>query len=593
MPVDFNFWFTLLLLVLMSVALVKEWFDVSIVFFGVLLLLVIAGVVEVNKAFNGFSNVGVISIALLFIVAGALQSTGVVDELTNFIYGSKPTTVRRKIFRIMFPVTALSAFMNNTPIVAILIPSIKSWAVKNNLSPSKFLMPLSFAAILGGMCTLIGTSTNLIVHGLLIENGYAGFSFFELTPIGLPVALFGILFVGILGAKLLPERKEPMIELGESTREYVIELKVTEEYKNINKSIEDAGLRHLKGLFLFQIERNGKTITAVGPDEKIQLNDRLFFTGIPQTILELQKTPGLQLIKDSSFDLKRYDADQIKTFEAVVSHSSPLVGKTVRESSFRTNYNAVIIAIHRNGERIKKKIGDIVLKPGDTLLLLAPKKFMRQWYNSKDFYLISNTSEVFSKPRRQMIISVVVLLFMVLFVVLKIMPLISAAGLAAIILILTKSISSKAAKDLIDFKVLIVIGSAFGIAQAINNSGLAEFFAQQLLRLEDVFGIIGVLAGVYFLTSAYNTIITSNATSALIFPVALSTAVDIGANVHPFALTVAIASAASFASPISYQTNLMVYGPGGYRFKDYIKIGLPLQILVGFLSITLIYWLYF
>ncbi len=589
----FEFWYTLILLTLMTIVLIKEWFDISITVFATLILLIVGNVINVHEAFKGFSNVGVISIGLLFIVAGALQSTGVVEEVSRFVYGAKRGGVRRKILRIMLPVTALSAFMNNTPIVAIMIPSIKSWAEKNNYSVSKFLLPLSYAAILGGMCTLIGTSTNLIVHGLLIESGYPGFSFFELTPVGLPLALFGIAYITVIGGKLLPNRKEPMLELGESAREFVCELKVTSDYRNLNKSIENAGLRHLKGLFLFQIERNGDVITAVGPDEKIKINDRLFFTGIPQTILELQKTPGLQLIKDSSFDLKRYDADNIKTYEAVISNSSPLIGKTVRDSGFRTKYSAVIIAIHRNGERIQKKIGDIVLKPGDTLLLLAPRKFLRQWYYSDDFYLISNTSEVHSKPKKQAIISVVTLIGMILLITLNILPLISAAGLAAVILLITKSISSSTAKALIDFKVLIVIGSAFGIAMAISNSGLAEFFAQNLIKLNASFGTVGVLIGVYFLTSIYNTVITSNATSALIFPIALSTAIDLGVAVHPFALTVAIASAASFASPISYQTNLMVYGPGGYKFKDYLTVGAPLQILTGILAVVLIYFYFY
>jgi len=590
---DFPFWYTLIILAVMSVVLVKEWLETEITIFAALILLLAARVVTVKEAFSGFSNVGVLSIGLLFVVAGAIQNTGALAYFTEKIFGNHQGSLTGKLFRILFPISAVSAFLNNTPIVAMLIPTVRSWTDKTNFAPSKFLIPVSYAAILGGMCTLIGTSTNLIVHGLLIENGQDGFSFFELSRIGVPAAIIGLLFIILIGERLLPHRKEPIVELGEQTREFVIELKVTDRYQNIGKTVEDAGLRHLQGLFLFQIERKGKIIAPAGPDEKIQLGDRLFFTGIPKTIIELQKTPGLQLIKDSTFDLKHYDSDVIKTYEAVVSPSSPLIGKNVRESNFRGKYSAVIIAIHRNGERIRKKIGDIVLHPGDTLLLLADKNFRKKWYHSNDFYLISHTSEVPSKPQWQAKLSVAIFIGMILLTVLKVMPLISAAGLAALALMVTRTISPADAKNMINWEVLLIIGSAFGIAAGIQNSGLAGFLAEKIVVLGHSWGILGALISVYLLTSFYNTIITSNATAALLFPVAFSTALAIQADVRPFALAVAISAAASFATPISYQTNLMVYGPGGYKFKDYLKIGIPLQIIVGIIAVILIYRIYF
>nr|NIM17064.1 SLC13 family permease [Candidatus Aminicenantes bacterium]NIM83742.1 SLC13 family permease [Candidatus Aminicenantes bacterium]NIN23202.1 SLC13 family permease [Candidatus Aminicenantes bacterium]NIN46896.1 SLC13 family permease [Candidatus Aminicenantes bacterium]NIN89818.1 SLC13 family permease [Candidatus Aminicenantes bacterium] len=306
-----------------------------------------------------------------------------------------------------------------------------------------------------------------------------------------------------------------------------------------------------------------------------------------------QMVPGLQLIKDSTFDLKNFDSTKIKIFEVVVSPSSPLVGKNVRESNFRGRYNAVIIAIHRSGERIKQKIGDIVLHPGDTLLILGPADFLNKWYHSRDFHLVSSQLKVDSSPPHKKWITAAVLIGMVALIVLKILPLIAAAGLAAIALIASKCISRSDAEAMIDWKVLIVIGAAFGIAAAIERSGLAAFLAVQIIQLGKQFGMFGVLCGVYFLTSIYNAIITSNATAALIFPVAMTAATTIGADVHPFALAVAISAAASFASPISYQTNLMVYGPGGYKFKDYLKFGIPLQLLIGILAVSLIYFFYF
>ncbi len=543
----------------------------------------------VNEAFAGFSNPGMLTIGILFVVAGALYNTGVLEIFTRaFFYRSRSNGIRHQILRVSLPTAAVSAFTNNTPLVAMMIPVVRSWTEKQELAPSKFLIPVSYAAILGGMCTLIGTSTTLVVHGLLIESGKQGFSFFEISKVGVPVAVVGLLFLWVFGHRLLPDRKEPIVKLGANTREFVIELKVTSEYKNIGCTIEEAGLRHLKGLFLFQIERNGDIIAPAGPNERIQQGDRLFFTGLPKTILEFQRTPGLQLIKESSFDLKQYDSEKVRTFEAVVSPSSPLVGKNVRESNFRSKYGAVIIAIHRNGERIRKKIGDVVLHSGDTLLLLSDPGFIKRWYHSNDFYLISNSEVVPSKPHWQTYYSLGVFIGMIVVAVSGVLPLVVAAGLAALFLVVAQSISPSQIRHLVDWKVLVVIACAFGLANAIKNSGLADTAATWLVSMEHWFGTIGIIAGVYVITSFTNLVITSNATAALLFPVAISTASAAGLAIRPLAITVAIAAAASFATPISYQTNLMVYGPGGYKFSDYLKIGVPMQVLKGIVAIAVI-----
>ena len=593
MPVTPQLVYTTLILLALVFVLAKELVESEVALFGALVLLMLGRVISPEEAFRGFSNVGVLSIGLLFVVAGGLYQTGALEILYPVLFDNgRPRNVRRQLARLVLPVAAVSAFTNNTPLVAMLIPAVRSWTEKHGLSPSKFLLPVSYAAILGGMCTLIGTSTILIVHGLLIESGQPGFGFFEVATVGAPVALVGLLFLIAAGPRLLPDRKEPMVELGERVREFVIELKVTPEYRNIGKTIEEAGLRHLKGLFLFQIERNGQVIAPAGPDERIQEGDRLFFTGLPKTILELQKTPGLQLVKDSSFDLKQYDSDKVQTFEAVVSHSSPLVGKNVRESNFRAKYGAVIIAIHRNGERIRSKIGDVVLRPGDTLLLLADRDFMKHWYHSDDFYLISSSAVVPSKPRWQAYLAGSIFAGMVVLAATKLLPLVAAASGAALLMVLSGSISRAEARRTVDWRVLIAIASAFGIAAAIRNSGLADLLARGIGELQQSLGAFGAVVGVYAVTSLANTVITSNATAALLFPVAFSSALLAGAPVRPFAILVAIAAAASFATPISYQTNLMVYGPGGYKFRDYLRIGIPMQVLTGLVAVVLVALLY-
>ncbi|MBN2012834.1 anion permease [candidate division KSB1 bacterium] len=591
---DFAFWYTTIILVIMTILLVRELISPELVIFSAVLLLVVGGIINVDEALGGFSNTGMLTVAFLFIVAAAVKNTGVLNSFGDLLLGRNTNSnIPRKLMRFLFPVSLMSAFFNNTPIVAMLIPTIHDWARKNDYAVSKFLIPLSYAAIVGGMCTLIGTSTNLVVHGLMLDSGMPGMTFFEITKVGLPIAIISITIIALFGYRLLPDRIEPLLQFGENTREFVVALKVEPEYQFVGRTIEQAGLRHLKGLFLFQIERAAKTLAVIGPEETIQLEDRLFFTGLPATIMELQKTPGLRLLKESAFDLKNYDADLVRAYEAVISPSSPLKGMNVRESNFRSRYNAVIIAIHRNGERIKKKIGDIVLREGDTLLMLARHDFLNKWYNSKDFYLISESEKVPSKPHWHAWFSVGVFACMLVVMGLGLFPIVVVAGLAALALIFSRSISKKEAQQSLQYSVLIIIASSFGISKAMQNSGVAEFLAHFIVNGMGTWGTIGILIGVYFMTSFYTEIITNNAAAALLFPIAVAASTELGVDARPFVIAVAIAASASFATPIGYQTNLMVYSPGGYKFRDFLKIGVPMNIFVGVLAILLIHWIYF
>lgn len=576
----------------MTIVLIKEWIDTDVAFFSVLLLLVLGGVINVQEAFSGFSNKGMLTVAFLFIVAGAVQKTGALNWLGDKLLG-KGGSISTKLLRLLFPVSGISAFFNNTPIVAILIPVIRHWSKKNSTPLSKLLIPLSYAAILGGMCTLIGTTTNLVIHGMMLENGFEGFSFFSLSRIGIPVAISGVLLISLIGHRLLPERKEPMVELGEKTREFIVTMKVEANCSHIGKSIESAGLRHLKGLYLFQIERENQILAPVSPKEVILKNDRLFFTGLPETILELQKTRGLSVMKNMPFDFADYDSDQLGTFEVVISSDSPLVGQNVRNSQFRSHYDAVIIAIHRSGERIQKKIGDVVLRAGDTLLLVSRKNFMERWYHAREFYLVSKSVEMISKPRKYSYLSLFLLAAMIVVLALQLLPILVAVGLTAMLLIFFRCVTPQDARKSIDWPVLVMIASAFGIARGLENSGLADFLAAQIIALGSPLGTFGIIAGVYILANLYTSIITNNAAAALAFPIALSVVTRTHMEPVPLFITVALAASASFATPIAYQTNLMVYGAGGYRFRDFIKIGVPMNILIGLLTVTFIYLFYF
>ncbi len=589
---EFLFWYTLAVLFLMTLCLVFELLETELAVFSSLLLLIIGGGVSVTEAFAGFSNPGVLTVGFLYVVASSLHATGVIEKFSSNMFGNSGNNIPKKLNRMLFPVAGLSAFLNNTPIIAMLIPAVKAWCRRNNFSSSKFLIPISFAAILGGTCTLIGTSTNLIIHGMLISRGFDGFSFFELALVGVPVTIFGILVISFFLHTFLPDRKEAIVELGEHTREFVVELKVNKNYPYIGSTVEEAGLRHLQGLFIFQIERNGNVLAPVQPTDRIQKGDRLFFNGVPETIVELQKYPGLDIVKDLHFDLKNYDSDEKKTFEVVISQSSPLVGKTVRESNFRAHYNAIILAIHRNGIRVDRKIGDIKLEVGDTLLILSDKDFHNRWYHSRDFYLISMSNQAPSKPKFQSMLTVFVALGMVAAATLGIVPIVIATGAAAVVLILAKCINIQEAFNKVEWKILLTIASAFGIATAIENAGVAQLFASYIFDFSAAFGMLGLIAAVYIMTSIYTEIITNNAAAALLFPIGFAVALQSGLDVMPLSYAVVFGASAGFATPIGYQTNLMVKGPGRYTFTDYLKIGIPLKVLIGVPTVLLIYFIF-
>jgi len=362
----------------------------DLVLFGGLLILLMVGVLTPAQAFSGLSNEGIITVGVLYIVAAGLRESGGINLASNFLLG-RPGSVLAAQGRMMVPVAGFSAFLNNTALVVMLLPVVSEWGKKFNISASKLLIPLSYASILGGVCTLIGTSTNLVVNGLYMDAGYESLGMFEISKIGLPVAVVGIGFLLVASRRLLPDRRSAVSPNGD-VREYALEMMVEPDSPLEGKSIEEAGLRHLPGLYLMEVERGDEIKAAVGPDERLQGGDRLIFVGIVESIVDLQKIRGLSPATDQVFKLAGNTRDRV-LIEAVVSDSSPMVGRSIRAGRFRTKYDAAVIAVARNGERLRQKIGDIVLQPGDTLLLETLPSFMDQQRNSRDFYLVSRIED--------------------------------------------------------------------------------------------------------------------------------------------------------------------------------------------------------
>jgi len=546
-------------------------------------VLLVSAILTPAEALAGFSNQGIATIAALYVVVAGLQESGTVAWLSRSMLG-RPSNLTVALFRLLVPAAILSAFANNSPIVAMFTSAVQNWCKRTGFKPSQLLLPLSYASILGGTCTLIGTSTNLVVDGLLRQNGFAGFQLFDLIWIGLPITLIGIVYLMVFSRFLLPSRKSASASF-DQMREYLVEMKVSQDCELIGHTVEEAGLRHLPGLYLVEINR-GTEVLSVSPQTQIHAQDQLVFAGAVESVVELRSIKGLLPATQQAFNLAGEQQDR-RLFEAVLASASPAVGQSIREARFRHRYNAAVLSVARNGERLEGKLGDVVLQAGDTLLLEAQKGFLFKYKNSREFLLISRLSNSAGVRHERAPIALGIVLAMLLSVSFELIGLLQAGIITAAAMLLSGCLSLELARKSIDFRVLLVIACAFGLGAAIQKVGLATMIADGAMGIAGPNPMV-LLAIIYVATVLLTETITNNAAAIVMFPIAVSTAASAGLDVTPFAVAVMIAASASFITPIGYQTNLMVQGPGGYRFSDYARLGFPLSILVACTSLALI-----
>jgi di/tricarboxylate transporter len=551
---------------------------------GGLTLLLVSGVLTPAQALAGFANEGMITVGVLYVVVTGIRETGGIGWIVHRVLG-QPRSLRHAQLKMMMPTALMSAFLNNTPVVAMFIPAVKDWAKCHRLSVSSLMMPLSYAAIIGGTCTLIGTSTNLVVNGLLLsESPGAGLGMFDIARVGVPALLVVLLYVVLASKRLLPER-QPVLSQFDNAREYTVQMSVEASSPLVGKTIAEAGLRQLPGLYLIEVERNGRVIPAVPPEERLEADDLLLFAGVVESIVDLHKIRGLRPATDQ---VTKIDTphDERRLIEAVVSNTCPVVGKSIRRGRFRDVYNAAIVGVARNGQRIRQKIGDIVLRPGDTLLLVTRPSFAEQQRNSRDFFLVSLVEDTEPMRHDKALVATLILLGMVLLATSGLLSMLQAAMLAAGLMIVTRCTRGRIARRAVDWQVLVVIGASFGIGTALHTTGAAQAIAASLTALTGATPVYA-LASIYLVTAVFSAVITNNVAAVVMFPIALAAAETLQVSFMPFAITIMMAASASFATPIGYQTNLMVYGVGGYRFNDYLRMGAPLTVLVGLVTVLL------
>lgn len=578
-PMPWQAWLTLAVVVAMFVAMVRGIAPAAAILTAVVILLA-TGVLDERAAFAGFANSAPITVAALYVLARAVEDTGALQPLVRGALGGGGGE-RTRLMRLCYPAAAASAFLNNTPIVAMLIAPVSEWAEKHHVPSSRFLMPLSFAVIMGGVVTTIGTSTNLVVSGLLEQSGAAPFGLFEITHVGLPLAIVGIVVMSVFAPLLLPDRESPRRHLAAAQRDFVVRMIVEPRGPIAASSVEAAGLRHLEGVFLVEIERSGELISPVAPTTVLHGGDHLLFVGQARVVADLHELPGLISAETPHFEaLPVPDVPERHRIEAVIGANSPLLGKTPKEMGFRARYDAAIVGIHREGQPVVAKLGEVKLRLGDTLLLLADTGFRERWRNRPDFIVLQplDGEDTGPVPGAKAVFVSCVGLGVVVVAGSGLLPILHASLIAAVLLVATRAVGAQAARDAIEIEVLIVIAASFGLGAALEQSGLAAILGGGIVAIFEGLGWRLVLLGVVVSTVVMTEFISNNAAAALMFPIAMATARETGADPRSFAVAVAISASLSFLTPIGYQTNTMVYGPAGYRFGDYWRVGAPLTV---------------
>lgn len=579
----------IVVLIFIVLSLYREFFRPPTTFFIAIVALSATGILTPSEALSGFSNEQIAVIILLLVLANIIQKTNVIDAVFDRFFKSAKT-YKGFISRLMVYVAGGSAFLNNTPIVATLIPYVTDWGKRNNIAPSKILIPLSYAAILGGTATLIGTSTNLIINGMAIENGMESFKIFDFAYVGIPLIIVGILYLMIYGYRLLPNRKDVLENFAEKSREYIVEARVKRGSLLIGKSIEEGNLRHLKSLFLVEILRDGQKIAPVSPGEHLQTGDILIFAGQVDSITELLKYDlGLELPQVSNI----ISNNKLNLNEAVIPQNSNLIGNKVRQTNFRAIYDAAIIAIHRNGERLSGKLGEITLKPGDLLLLVTGEDFRQRTKDTQNIYVIANLKELEDINIFKVGVVSIGTLMAIIISALGLISLFKALLILLSIIALLRIASLNEIKNSLDFNVIFIAAFAIAIGKALIKTGVAEIMADSLLTVFEPMGLVGLLFGIYIATNLLTEFVTNAAAASIVFPIALSLGQSLDeTTAAPYVLVVAYGASASFLTPIGYQTNLMVMGPGSYQVKDFTKVGLPLTLMYMTVACLVIAYMY-
>lgn len=590
-------YFVIIIIILILLALIFDLMRPGMIFFSGLIVLMFGGVIDAEEALAGFSNKGMLTIGVLFLVSAGIRYSGALDLIARNFLPKRRGRFPFTLLKLLFPVASISAFLNNTPVVIIFAPIIKNWAEKMNLSPQKLLIPLSYATILGGMCTLIGTSTNLVVHGLMQENNLKGLGMFETGKVGIIIAITGFLYLITIGNKLLPGKKDSVRRSSSDYKKYFLDANLTKQSSLIDSEVINGRSSLMRGIRVQSIIRHDKKLKCSGEKYLLEEDDKLVLRVKSDQLIPLLGNKQIELEAALRFkDVEK--TSEMEQIEVVISPRFPGINRTIDEFDFINHYRAEVLAVYRNGETISSNVGSFKMKAGDSLVMLASKSFIKNWGNSQIFYLTSSIGEL-PPPRykgQRFIALALIFLMIIGATVSQKLPSLNGikpdmfyfAALTAVIMAWVNIMPNRKYTKFITWDVLITIACAFGISRALYDSGAADVIANTAINFSKSWGPIGVLITLYLITNLFTEFITNNAAAALVFPIALAAANQLQVSPTPFLIAICIAASASFATPIGYQTNLLVQGLGNYKFVDYLKVGLPLNIIAFIISIIFI-----
>ena len=567
-------WITILTVLSMFTVLLLTKLRADLVFLGAIAILFVTGVLNAKEAFSGFSSTSVVIIGVLFVVVAGLTHTGVLQWIVKHLLG-QPESYSKAVIRLMLPVAGLSSFLSNTTVVALFVGIVKMWSKKLGVSPSKLLIPLSYASGMGGVCTLIGTPPNLIISGLYAENTGVAMNVLTTTIPGLFCLFIGVLSI-IAMRNLLPDRKAPESAF-ESTSEYTVELLVPSDNPNIGMTINEAGLNNVRGGNLIEVVHFDEFVSPAGGDEILMGGDRLIYSGQIDEILELKKTHGLVNADHYVFTLSEIDKNrQLRT--AYVTFASSLIGKAIGNTNFEKDYGLVLVAVARSGKRIEQSPREVVIQAGDTLLLDCPPKLKIDTSSLASKLHFFDSDQV-PNIGKKTLISTTIMIAMVVLSALNIIPLLQCAFLAAMAMLIFKCCNVDQAMKSINWEILMVFAGSVVLGVAIQKTGIAERLAFGIL---DVCGDnpIVVMTAICFVGTFITEFISNTAAGAMFFPIMYQAAEKLGYEPFPFLVALMVSVSSSFATPIGSPTHMLVYGPGGYRFSDFMRIGLLMNIII-------------
>lgn len=553
----------------------------------VLAALLLSGLIKPEQALYGFANPAVVTIAAMFVVSAGLLRTGLLEWVSRHINILANKSEWRLVLVLCIVAAVLSAFIVNTAIVAIFIPVAVLLAKDRRISPSRVLIPLSFASQFGGVCTIIGTSTNLLVNGIGIERGLTPFSFFEFAPLGLIMVVVGTAYLIIAGRCLLPRRKGEPEEVDKyQLADYMAELQVQGNSILAGRTWLRSDACRESTIELTNLLREDRPVTR--PQKTvIRPGDLLLLHGNIKQIVAMQQKYGLELLKNVKVLDKQLSSHEAELAEVLIPPDSSLVGKTLGTSDYFRRYKAIILAIQRRGKTLKERLPDIVLEGGDTLLLQAHKEDIVRLMNTKNAVVTNKLNELHFN-RDKAVTALAIMAGMILLIVIDILPILTAAIIAAVAMVLTRCITLEDAYSSIDWKIILLLGGIIPLGLALEQNGVAAWLADSLLQPLLTYGPLALLAALYIITAILTEAMSNNAAAAILAPIAIYLAQSINADPRPFLVAIAFAASTSFATPIGYQTNTMVYAPGGYKFTDFTLIGVPLNLIFWGLSVWLI-----